>query len=347
MRDSILIGARSLVMLAFLVLVPAVAVVGTDWLPLKEWFGNSSDHHRSEVAAGSRSSAPAAPPAHLEPRRTLLEPDSNPAAISTFGAPRDLRGSLPPTAVPPAMTTTPTPSSPFLPDQSPPAPATQPVPVNPGSSDTSDPEHRPIRTGARGVPGRRMTQTRPAETQPVVPARFDGTVTAFSASTATELARSDQNVVPAAFDKHGSESRSNGTLSEHVPTTWMADAEQRLRQLGATYYTLEACGERNELYQFRCAVAAKNPGEPTHKFEATDSNPARGQARGRTDRGLASWQPTLSVDPKTVGDCPDFASAAEHNGTAPLSETAFGLTLSHIRVVANNKCGQSGDCPPS
>jgi hypothetical protein len=36
------------------------------------------------------------------------------------------------------------------------------------------------------------------------------------------------------------------------------------------------------------------------------------------------WGIRLSADPKAVGDCPNFASAAEQNGTVPFAETVFG-----------------------
>jgi len=55
--------------------------------------------------------------------------------------------------------------------------------------------------------------------------------------------------------------------------------QDRLRQLGATYYLLESWGNRDQLYRFYCKMAVGGNPNYTHYFEATDSDPLRAMAR--------------------------------------------------------------------
>lgn len=55
--------------------------------------------------------------------------------------------------------------------------------------------------------------------------------------------------------------------------------QERLRQLGATYYLLESWGSREQLYRFYCKVAVGGNPNYTQYFEATDSDPLRTMTR--------------------------------------------------------------------
>jgi hypothetical protein len=55
--------------------------------------------------------------------------------------------------------------------------------------------------------------------------------------------------------------------------------QQRLRQLGATYYLLEAWGNDRQLYRFYCKMAVGGNASYTRYFEATDSNPLQAMAQ--------------------------------------------------------------------
>ncbi|MHC4176301.1 MAG: hypothetical protein ACYSWU_02275 [Planctomycetota bacterium] len=62
----------------------------------------------------------------------------------------------------------------------------------------------------------------------------------------------------------------------------------RLRQLGATYYLLEAWGSQEQLYRFYCKVAVGGNPDYTHNFEATDADPL--QAMARVLRQVEAWR---------------------------------------------------------
>ena len=55
--------------------------------------------------------------------------------------------------------------------------------------------------------------------------------------------------------------------------------QERLRQLGATYYRLETWGERDELYRFHCRVALAGSSSFSRHFEVTDADPLRAMTR--------------------------------------------------------------------
>jgi hypothetical protein len=54
--------------------------------------------------------------------------------------------------------------------------------------------------------------------------------------------------------------------------------QERLRQLGATYYLLESWGNRQDLFRFYCKMAIGGNPNFTRHFEATDSEPLRAMA---------------------------------------------------------------------
>jgi hypothetical protein len=64
--------------------------------------------------------------------------------------------------------------------------------------------------------------------------------------------------------------------------------QQRLRQLGATYYLLESWGDRQYLYRFYCKMAIGGNPAHTRQFEATDAEPLRAMAE--VLRQVETWR---------------------------------------------------------
>jgi hypothetical protein len=64
--------------------------------------------------------------------------------------------------------------------------------------------------------------------------------------------------------------------------------EQRLRQLGATYYLLESWGSGRQLYRFFCKMAVGGSAEYTRCFEATEADPL--QAMTGVLRQVENWR---------------------------------------------------------
>jgi hypothetical protein len=62
-------------------------------------------------------------------------------------------------------------------------------------------------------------------------------------------------------------------------TDQFADAQKRLRQMGATYYLLEAWGSDAERFRFHCEMAIAGNPHHTRHFEKTDIDPMRAVAR--------------------------------------------------------------------
>jgi hypothetical protein len=54
--------------------------------------------------------------------------------------------------------------------------------------------------------------------------------------------------------------------------------QDRLRQLGATYYLLETWGNQRQFYRFYCQMAVGGNSSYTHYFEATNANPLAAMA---------------------------------------------------------------------
>ncbi len=51
--------------------------------------------------------------------------------------------------------------------------------------------------------------------------------------------------------------------------------QQRLRELGATYFLLESWGSQGQLYRFYCKMAIGGNANYNRYFEATDVDPIR------------------------------------------------------------------------
>ena len=68
----------------------------------------------------------------------------------------------------------------------------------------------------------------------------------------------------------GDENTSAASVSTADPFRYVQD---RLRQLGATYYLLESWGNQQQVYRFYCKMAVGGSAAYTRCFEATNSNP--------------------------------------------------------------------------
>jgi hypothetical protein len=77
----------------------------------------------------------------------------------------------------------------------------------------------------------------------------------------------------------------NSGQTEANPFMVMQD---RLRQLGATYYLLETWGNQRQLYRFYCQMAVGGNSSYTHYFEATGANPL--EAMADVLRQVESWR---------------------------------------------------------
>jgi hypothetical protein len=69
------------------------------------------------------------------------------------------------------------------------------------------------------------------------------------------------------------------------PYTYIQD---RLRQLGATYYLLESWGDQRHEFRFYCRMAVGGNPQYTHAFWAIDSDPLR--AMGEVLRQVEQWR---------------------------------------------------------
>ena len=63
---------------------------------------------------------------------------------------------------------------------------------------------------------------------------------------------------------------SRASISTADPFRYIQD---RLRQLGATYYLLESWGNQQQMYRFYCKMAVGGSAAYTRCFEATNANP--------------------------------------------------------------------------
>jgi len=63
--------------------------------------------------------------------------------------------------------------------------------------------------------------------------------------------------------------------------------EQRLREMGATYYRLETWGQEGRRFRFQCRVAADPTTGWARHFEATDPQPI--QAVSKVLASVESW----------------------------------------------------------
>jgi len=64
--------------------------------------------------------------------------------------------------------------------------------------------------------------------------------------------------------------------------------QERLRQLGATYYLLESWGNQQQMYRFYCKMAVGGSAQYTRCFEATHAEPL--QAMVQVLQQVEAWR---------------------------------------------------------
>ncbi len=84
------------------------------------------------------------------------------------------------------------------------------------------------------------------------------------------------------------QSSGNSTTGLAASSDWFTATQQRLRDLGATYYLLETWGRHGELYRFHCKMAIAGNADYTRYFEATDTDASR--AMQQVLRQVEAWR---------------------------------------------------------
>jgi hypothetical protein len=90
------------------------------------------------------------------------------------------------------------------------------------------------------------------------------------------------NVIPADYqsvvEPRANDIKNTGFNSGPTDSNSFIAMQDRLRQLGATYYLLETWGNQRQFYRFYCQMAVGGNSSYTHYFEATNSNPLTAMA---------------------------------------------------------------------
>lgn len=160
----------------------------------------------------------------------------------------------------------------------------------PGHSDSPEgaigksPRFEPVLPGemASMVPPRRMPTAAQSNLLPLPPSSQSSPVAweGFSGpNTATP------GVVPVGYETPAITPAASNTAVQAPFSAAPAPADRfpyiqdRLRQLGATYYLLEMLEGREEQYRFYCCIPVGGNPSYTRKYEALDSSPLRAMAR--------------------------------------------------------------------
>ncbi len=95
--------------------------------------------------------------------------------------------------------------------------------------------------------------------------------------------RPGSGVVPARFettaDPNGQPARLSPAPSQPAETDRFTQIQNRLRQLGATYFLLESMGGPQPTYRFHCRMAVGGNPSITRPFEATEAEPLRAMSQ--------------------------------------------------------------------
>ena len=151
----------------------------------------------------------------------------------------------------------------------------QPIPVNPSPSPARWPEAMAPQAGPAIVPVGFNTPadpTRSLDRNPATPLGLAGGIADPTAEHKAGLAGpigGEPSATPA-----GSEA--------------FSFVQDRLRQLGATYYLLEAWGDQKREYRFYCRMAIGGNAQFTRAFWAIDGDPLR--AMGQVLQQVESWK---------------------------------------------------------
>ena len=299
--SSSMVALRTIVMIAFLVAIPLMAVIGAG-LPDSLRTAMQGDSTKSH------SSAPASRPNETQPGTTALA-DSSAASEQLL---EQSERTLPaPSAGDPFNSAHPTGDPPTQP------PATAATPTNfnraPRASITD------VRSSAGAAPRARIVQVRavddasvlhapaPAPTAPLwAPAprtaaspRGRNTTAHFEPSEArprTAPAKATQRGIPDA-SLHATAystpaapqtAAALGEAQRPPASDAFARGEQRLRQYGATRYRLESWGESGELFRCSANVSLPNHRSGARHFEATAASPS--QAIDRLLEQVEAWR---------------------------------------------------------
>ncbi|UUO06712.1 hypothetical protein M4951_25635 [Blastopirellula sp. J2-11] len=99
---------------------------------------------------------------------------------------------------------------------------------------------------------------------------------------------SSDKIVPV-FDEHGP---TLGKALDGILSQRSSELEQQLQQMGASYYRLEAWGEKPRVYRFHCMAKVRVAGkEESKRFEATAQHPI--DAMQKTLDLLRGWHKEL------------------------------------------------------
>jgi hypothetical protein len=94
-------------------------------------------------------------------------------------------------------------------------------------------------------------------------------------------------VVPAGYQAPADRDLSATASASPAADPFIA-AQERLKQLGATYFLLESWGNRQQMYRFYCKMAIGGSAEYTRAFESTDQEPL--QAVLNVLRQVETWR---------------------------------------------------------
>jgi hypothetical protein len=249
MQSSSVMALRIVIMFACMVVLPVLAIFGTSWLD----FGNSTTTQARQPFRPAELPRPDQPPAFAASGLSAAS-SSNPSSVP--GSPSSQVSRDPGTA-PLAAPLSPRAGEPSR---------REPVTVSPATTSV------PARKGTRGIPQR---QRAPGENSRPVSTIVDPAAIPAGYTTASPDDPSQRESVLQAY-------------APEANNDWFTRAQQRLRELGATYYLLESWGRRGELYRFHCKVAIAGNADYTRHFESTDAEPA--QAMQTVLREVEAWR---------------------------------------------------------
>ncbi len=157
---------------------------------------------------------------------------------------------------------------------------------------SGDPHQAPQPIPVAGPPGPSRTQAQQSANWPnAVPPRNHG-----AADQRASLASHEQEQpAPSLSPINGVEGAAPvERRSSRFPQDYFRNAEQRLRELGATYYLLETLGPDGGQYRFVCKVAVAQNREPV-AFFATENDPLA--AMNNVIYQLEGWRSRLGPAP--------------------------------------------------
>jgi hypothetical protein len=103
-----------------------------------------------------------------------------------------------------------------------------------------------------------------------------------------QSARQAPNILPVDYQTAIEPINNQGQGGLQAATNPFMAMQDRLRQLGATYYLLETWGNQRQLFRFYCQMAVGGNSNYTHYFEAINANPL--QAMSDVLRQVEDWR---------------------------------------------------------